>query len=59
MELQIDFASLKDLGEKVQKDASDYLEQITLDFKEVLAYNISVERHDERIRYNRKGLVGS
>ena len=30
MEIQIDFASLKSLGEKVQKDASDYLEQITL-----------------------------
>ena len=38
---------------------NSYLEQITLDFKEVLAYNINVERHDERIRYNRKGLVGS
>ena len=38
---------------------NSYLEQISLDFKEVLAYNISVERHDERIRYNRKGLVGS
>lgn len=30
MELQIDFASLKALGEKVQKDANDFLEQITL-----------------------------
>lgn len=36
---------------------NSYLEQITLDFKEVLAYNINVERHDERIRYNRKGLA--
>lgn len=30
MELQVDFSNLKSLGEKVQKDASDYLEQITL-----------------------------
>lgn len=30
MELQIDFSSLKTLGEKVQQDARDYFEQITL-----------------------------
>lgn len=30
MDFQIDFTSLRQLGEKVQKDASDYFEQIAL-----------------------------
>ncbi len=34
----------------VPNHQNSYLEQITLDFKEVLAYNISVERHDGRYK---------